>query len=178
MGKWVLVETDAEKAIRLEKEVARKIKIEIHLKKMEEDKRLEVPRLIESLLKESDEKKTEADKLKSLFGLFPDLRRYTGRWKKIVFYSKDVNSKVTGYDRRHNCGCCEDSTLEIWPYFESSLHDRVYSDPPCFRIGSKKYGGGYDAGAGWDEEMRKAGIPEMMIKELSLIFVESESESE
>jgi hypothetical protein len=104
---------------------------------------------------------------------FPNLRRREGRWKKIAYYTKDVNTRVTRFDSRHNCGCCDDSPLEIWPYLETP-YGKVYSDPPEFRVGERDscYGGDIPH-KGWDARMRDAGIPEEVIGPVSMIFRDS-----
>jgi hypothetical protein len=100
---------------------------------------------------------------------YPNLRKRVGRWEKVAYYSKDVNTVVDRFDLRHNCGCCNDSPLEIWPYLETPI-GRVYSDPPEFRVGEKSYFGGdkpYDA---WDATMKAAGIPDVIIGAVSVHF--------
>jgi len=55
---------------------------------------------IAKLRKESEERVVEATRLEKLAAAYPDLRRYEGRWKKIVFCSKSVNALVANYDIR------------------------------------------------------------------------------
>jgi hypothetical protein len=137
--------------------------------------RLAVPRTIAALRAESLEKITQADKLAALLGEFPDLRRWEGRWKKVVYYSATVNGRVTDFERRHNCGCCHDSPLEVWPYVETE-HGRVYSDPPMFSVG-EQYDGGDRANPGWDDNMRAKGIPDPIIERVSHLFTEEDEDT-
>jgi hypothetical protein len=117
---------------------------------------------IETIRKESAEKLVEADRLERLFKEFPDLRKHTNRWDTVRYYSKAVNTQVNDYDLSHNCGCCNDSPLELWPYLETP-NGKVYSDPPCFVVGEKHWICGDEARPGWKTKLRDAGIPEPII---------------
>jgi hypothetical protein len=135
--------------------------------------RLAVPRTIETLRKEAAQKLSEASQLEAMLQAYPNLRKRVGRWEKIAYYTKDVNAHVTRFDLRHNCGCCNDSPLEVWPYLETP-YGKVYSDPPDFRVGEKEpcYGGDIPH-KGWDTTMRDAGIPEPIIGAVSIHFREA-----
>jgi hypothetical protein len=126
---------------------------------------------IVQLRKEAVEKIEEADKLERLFKEFPDLLKDTNRWKRVRYYSKAVNSRANRFDISHNCGCCNDSPLEIWPYLETP-DGNVYSDPPCFTVGEQHWISGDVPRPGWKEEMQKAGIPEDIIGAVSAHFKE------
>jgi len=105
---------------------------------------------------------TESANLTKLLELYPDLRKVSGRWNKKAYCSKEVNSKVTNFDMRHNCGCCADSPLEIWPYLETE-YGRVYSDPTDFRTG-ERVDYAYDRPyPNWQEKMKNAGIALIII---------------
>ena len=95
-----------------------------------------VPLAIAQLRKDSEANLAEAARLERLLAAYPDLKKHTGRWEKVAYFSKEANSKVTNYDCRHNCGCCNDSPLEIWPYVETS-DGKVYSDPASFMVGER-----------------------------------------
>jgi hypothetical protein len=146
-------------------------------KKQEEAVIFAVPRAIVALRKEAAEKIAEADKLAALLEMYPNLRQRTGRWKKVVYSSGDVNKVVDRFDIRHNCGCCNDSPLEVWPYLETP-HGNVYSDPPEFRVGQKEpfYGGDVPR-KGWEQEMRSAEIPDAIIGAVSMHFKRSATEA-
>ena len=120
------------------------------------------------LRKEAQQKLEEAHKLERVLDKFPDLCCYEGRWKKEVVYSEGVNAKVTKYDSRHNCGCCDDSPLEIWPYLECE-GTRIYSNPPCFMVGQRSYKGDISY-PDWEEKLKKANIPEDIINSVALHF--------
>lgn len=123
------------------------------------------------LNKEASEKASEAEKLLRLSASFPDLQKHVGRWNKVAYYSASVNSKVQRFDIRHNCGCCSDSPLEVWPYLETP-DGNVYSDPPCFQVGEKYYLGGDRPYPKWREKLEAAGIPEVIIGAISMHFRE------
>ena len=137
--------------------------------KQEEAIRLAVPNDIARLRKEAAERVAEADKLESMLKEYPDLRKSTGRWNKVAYYTSAVNSKVNRFDIRHNCGCCSDSPLEIWPYLESPIGN-IYSEPAKFIVGEKSYYGGDKPYDGWDTKMRDAGIPEAIIGSVRIHF--------
>lgn len=124
------------------------------------------------LLKEAEEalvqNQLEVQNLTRLTQMFPDLGTFTGRWGRKVKTSAAVNPQATKFTHRFNCGCCPDSPLEIWPYLDTP-YGEVYSSPPRFYVGEKS-----DYGArpskGWANEMRAAGIPETLIKEVQGLF--------
>lgn len=126
----------------------------------------------DALLAEADKQYELAKKLDRMSAQFPDLRKYVGRWEKVVYYSKTVNTKVARFDMRHNCGCCRDSPLEIWPYVETDL-GKVYSDPPSFIVGEKDtYASGDIPHSGWKTKLEVAGIPEIIIGAIGMHFKE------
>lgn len=125
---------------------------------------------IQKALAESEAKALEAKKLAELHVLYPDLKKHTERWGKVAYYSKSVNGSITDYDARHNCGCCHDSPLEIWPYVITT-QGKVYSDPPCFTVG-ERCDEGDNPYPGWDDSMRSAGVPQSIIDRVSCWFRE------
>src|SRR3990172_4201725 len=126
---------------------------------------------INNIISESEKLKQEAYRLQKLAETYPDIKKYVGRWNKIVYCNKTVNNKVNKFDRRYNCGCCGDSPLEIWPYIETEF-GKVYSDPPEFRVGNKSYSIDAEASPGWDGKMREAGISESVISQVQSYFYE------
>lgn len=111
--------------------------------------------------------------------IFPDLETYVGRWNKKVYCSKLANSRVTSYESRYNCGCCDDSPLEIWPYIETE-HGRVYSSPARFFVGKRNPSYGYEDDEDdepyvypypdWRQRLAKHGISEEVIHQLNQVF--------
>lgn len=124
---------------------------------------------------EAKAKEAEAARLASLAEAFPDVKKHVGRWNKVAYYSKSVNEKATRFDMRHNCGCCNDSPLEVWPYAETP-HGKVYSDPPCFQVGERHWMGGDRPYSGWREKLKSAGIPEDIIGAIGVHFKQSREE--
>ena len=113
--------------------------------------------------KESHEKQREAARLRRLLAAFPDIEVQYGRWEKVAYASKSANSRVNECDMRHNCGCCLDSPLEVWPFLETP-DGKVYSNPSKFIVGEKHHSWGDKAYPGWKKELREAGIPEALIQ--------------
>ena len=127
---------------------------------------------INKLEKEVVDKTAEILKLKALLESFPDLETYSGRWDKEVYCSPSVNTLVTSYDSRHNCGCCSDSPLEIWLYMDTPL-GKVYSKPAMFFVGERSYHGDVSF-LGWEDNFRKYNIPEHIIAKIALRFKKEE----
>jgi hypothetical protein len=124
---------------------------------------------IAKLREERDAKSQEADRLEALLAEFPDLQKKVGRWEKVAFYSKAANERANRFDIRHNCGCCNDSPLEVWPYLETP-HGNVYTDPPMFQVGERHWISGDTPYPGWKDKLREARIPEDIIGAVSMHF--------
>lgn len=124
---------------------------------------------LDKLKTEAGKKVAEAERLVRLSALFPDLQKHVGRWNKVAYYSSSVNSKVERFDLRHNCGCCSDSPLEVWPYLETP-DGRVYSNPPCFQVGEKYFLGGDRPYPKWKESLEKASISKVIVEAISAHF--------
>lgn len=122
----------------------------------------DMSQVLESLQKEADEKQQALNNLRKLQERFPDLQRDVDRWKKVRYFARSVNAQVERFEIGHNCGCCPDSPLEIRPYIETEL-GRVYSGPPCFKVGEKHWMGGDKPYPNWQQNFRDAGIPEALI---------------
>ena len=112
-----------------------------------------------------------ADWLRDHAATFPDLYEHTNRWQHKRWASKSANALATSCDIAHNCGCCTDSPLEVWPYCEVDGR-RVYSDPPHFTVGEDTFEGGDRAYAGWAHKLREAGIAEVVITQVKAHFAE------
>ncbi|GEM_PF-6632649 len=108
-------------------------------------------------------------KMKTAAAKYPDLDRNVFRWDKVCYATAAVNNRVTDYDQRHNCGCCADSPIEVFPYFEEDGL-KLYSSPACFHVGQANYGNGEIPAEGWDAKMREAGIPESIIAQIQKFF--------
>jgi ribosomal 50S subunit-associated protein YjgA (DUF615 family) len=163
-------ETPEQKAQREAEAAKWKAEQEKRQRDYEESVRLAVPRDIAQLRKDAAEKLALADQLEQLLVKYPNLRKHTGRWNKVAYYTKDVNALVDRFDMRHNCGCCNDSPLEVWPYLETPL-GKVYSEPSMFRVGEKEpFYHGDRPYKGWDKTMQDAGIPESIIGAVKMHF--------
>jgi hypothetical protein len=112
---------------------------------------------------EAAKAKAEADGALDLLDKFPDLELHVNRWKRERYSSAQANPLTTDCDISHNCGCCPDSPLEVWPYVQ--LGDvRVYSKPACFVVGERNaYGYGERPYDGWQDELEAEGIPDEVI---------------
>lgn len=125
---------------------------------------------INELQKEIENKQVELDNLKKLLELYPNLKKHINRWGYVKYYSKNVNSICDNYDLGHNCGCCEDSPLELWLYKETE-YGKVYSDPIGIMIGEKDpYYRCDKPYEGWEKELRGYNITESIINKVSKTF--------
>lgn len=110
--------------------------------------------------------------------LFSDLRISEGRWGKRVICSKSVIP--TDFETRFNCGCCEDSPLEVWLYtsvmFGGTEH-RVYTDPAKTFVGDRaNYGSSVRLYSYFAERLRALGASEEIIEKIRLLGVKEEEE--
>jgi len=117
----------------------------------------------------------DADKLEKLTQRYPDLRVHVGRWSKVAYCTKEANPHAIHHDLRHNCGCCRDSPLELWPYMMVG-EDRIYSEPPCIQIGERSEHGDRPY-PGWADKLKDAGLPEELIRTIKGYFREEKREA-
>ncbi len=130
----------------------------------------ELRREAEKLQAEASKKVEEALRVERLQRLYPDLTEKVGRWGKVVYRSPSVNSLVTDYETRFNCGCCNDSPLELWPYIETP-HGRVYSNPCGMFIGERHSGMRHAIPrAGWRQSLEKHGLPSELLDRVEKHF--------
>ena len=118
----------------------------------------------------------EIDKTLELIKKFPNLANHVNRWEKVRLYTSHVNKIVDKFDMSHNCGCCSDSALELWPYVEIDGM-KIYSSPPVFLIG-EKCGSGDTPDVDWRKDLEEHNIPICIINEVTKYFEEHPSTSE
>jgi hypothetical protein len=95
---------------------------------------------------------------------FPDIQVSRDRWDHEFYTAKSANVSVTSAWFNHNCGCCADSPLQMWPYLEVN-GTRIHSDPMKFMIGEKCPNCSRDiADPGWERDLQKSGIPDAVIE--------------
>jgi len=123
---------------------------------------------VKNPLAEAQEKLAKAQKklaeITRLCEHFPDLEVSVDRWSQERLVSSKVNPIADQVDIRHNCGCCEDSPVEVRPYivFEDK---QVFSSPDCFIVGEKNPSNYHDEPhEGWEERLRAKQIPEPAIQ--------------
>ncbi len=76
---------------------------------------------------------------------------------------------MTDVFTRYNCGCCEDSPLEAWPYLKTEFGD-VYSRPAFFMVGEQHHVSGARPNKGWQESLRSAKISQVVIDRIARRF--------
>lgn len=126
--------------------------------------------LLEQLQKDIDKAKSDQEakekeylRIQQLAALYPDLERFEGRWKRVVYMSTSVNILVTHVFFRYNCGCCDDSPLEAWPYLNTECGE-VYSKPAVFYVGEKHWVSGSKPNSGWASALKNNNIPDNIIE--------------
>jgi len=113
---------------------------------------------------------------------FPDLRTHTDRWGNKYYCTKKVNNLVNQVTLKHNCGCCDDSPLEAWPYITIN-EQNIYSDPPSFFVGERipyyeddnddedsGFYGTDKANDNWKEKLIETNISSYVIQEIQEFF--------
>ena len=129
----------------------------------------------DSIAAQIQREQNELNKLSKALAEFPDLKKHTNRWQHVRYASAKANEQVTDVDIAHNCGCCEDSPLEVWPYLMFNGL-KIYSEPECFTVGEKipfYSGSGERPYDGWQDKMREAKIPEAVIAKVQDYFNEN-----
>lgn len=124
---------------------------------------------------EANAKRLELERVEKLTALYPDLERYEGRWKRIVYSSALVNEQATDVFFRFNCGCCGDSPLEAWPYVKTE-HGDVYTSPAYFSVGEKHWISGAKPDAQWEATLRQAKLSEAVIERVRERFAYDRTE--
>lgn len=131
---------------------------------------------IEKRQKEAKKLVNEASVTESLQSKFPDLKIHKNRWGKERYHSEQINAVADSCDICHNCGCCNDSPLEVWPYKKIG-DQKVYSTPPVFFVGERNgyYNYDYDprsevADSDWYLRLREKGISEKVIERVASYF--------
>lgn len=110
-------------------------------------------------------KQADAARLEQLALRFDNLQRHIGRWNHVVYCSPVANTQVTDVFMRFNCGCCDDSPLEAWPYLKTE-HGEVYSNPPCFVVGERHWMSGARPTTHWKAALQQAQIPDAVIRKV------------
>ena len=128
-----------------------------------------------SLSEKSQQLRAEANRLDDLIADFPQLQQATDRWGKQRYYAPSVNAMATDFELKHDCGCCSDSPLFVWPFLITGGNQKVFSSPPSFLVGEGTFTGGDVSISGWESRLQDAQIPEPLIARLRVYFDEQES---
>ena len=106
---------------------------------------------------------------------FPDLKEHRDRWNNSRFCTPLINEQVDKAQIHHNCGCCPDSPLEVWP-FKKINGIKIFSEPPCFTVGEKDcYSDEMSERPyeNWQRQLRDSNIPENVISIVQKYFNDS-----
>ena len=109
------------------------------------------------------------------FASYENLKINTNRWKTKRLYTKQVNEIVNGVEIRHNCGCCSDSDIEVWPYYlGDGINDiNIYSDPIPFIVGE-----GDTPDENWQQQFIDAKIPQNIIDMVEQWFKDNKDDED
>jgi len=129
--------------------------------------------LKEQIVQEEEKLQTH----KKLLDIFPDLSEDHDRWGNVRLKSKSINEQADKVFMNHNCGCCDDSPLQAWPYKE--FHGvNIFSDPACFMVGISNYGACGDIeDYEWETKLRDKNISEVVIEKVKEYFKENPVEN-
>lgn len=117
---------------------------------------------------------TDKSRLVEILSKYPDIKEHTNRWKRHHWVSRSVNDRASLCRIHHECGCCSDSPLEVWPYLVDDGVE-IYSDPPCFRVGEKNaYGIGDRPYDYWQDKLRADGINAEIIAQIEQHFADNQ----
>lgn len=126
---------------------------------------------LEQLDKEVADRQAEANRVRQLAEMFPDLETHTDRWKRQRYISKSVNGRVADYELRRTCGCCPDAPRVLWPYVETEF-GRVYSNPPSFYLTHfGDFGFNEALDPQFEKSARDAGLPENLIGTMTRLYM-------
>ena len=123
-----------------------------------------------TLLQTIEDQITELNNKKKVVEKYFDISEYIDRWGTKRLSTTAINKEVNCVIIKHNCGCCDDSPLEAWPY-KLINGIEVYSKPAHFYIGEKNaYGCGDEPEDDWQKDLRIAEIPEFIINKIQEYF--------
>ncbi len=116
--------------------------------------------------------KISARKLEGVLKLFPDIEEHHDRWNTMRLCTPSINKLTDDVNINHNCGCCIDSPLQVWPY-KNVQGTEIHSKPTCFTIGEQNaYGHGERSDPNWQEQLNKANIPQEVIDKVQVYLDE------
>lgn len=125
---------------------------------------------IDKIRKEAESELEKANLLQKVLDKYPDLKKHTNRWNKVRYSSASVNGDVTDVEIYHNCGCCNDSPLEVSPFLEIEGM-RIYGDPASVMVGEKyEWGIGDKPWSEWEEKLDEHGFAEVVKKKVQEHF--------
>lgn len=112
----------------------------------------------------------KATQLEHLLVRFPDLERSVNRWNHEKFCSSLVNPIAEQCYIHHNCGCCEDSPVEVEPFIE--INDIIiHSKPYSVMVGQKKsYSYGDEPWGDWESLLTNHGFSDKILDEVRKHF--------
>jgi hypothetical protein len=139
------------------------------------EKTMTIEEKIESIKNEIEKLQSEWILMEGAQATYPDLKVHTNRWNKVRYTSAKAIALADKCDIAHNCGCCNDSPIELWPYMEykpGGIHVafQIYAEGIPFRIGEKCWCYGEKEYEGWQDKLRAKGLREEIIQQATKFF--------
>jgi hypothetical protein len=131
------------------------------------DKRIKLCDTLDIANDQLDLSKTEEGRI--LLVKYPDIHYHTNRWKVKRLVSNKVNSICDNTDISHNCGCCNDSPIEVWPYIKEG-DIKIFAKGIPISPGQKGYYGGECPDDNWEDKFRNNNMSEIIIKQVQQFF--------
>jgi hypothetical protein len=100
---------------------------------------------------------------------FPDLKMHINRWHTQRYTSAKAIPLADKCEIAHNCGCCNDSPIELWPYTEFNGL-KIFAEGIPFHIGEKCWCYGEKPDWGFAEKLRAKGLREEIITQATEWF--------
>ena len=115
----------------------------------------------------------ELEIMKKIQEKFPDVEVQTARWGRKRYVSPSVNTLADMVEIAHNCGCCDDSPIELSAYLEID-GITIFAKPAFIYIGQKnKYGYGESPDINWKEILQKHKLSHLVIQKVQDYFDEN-----
>lgn len=139
-----------------------------------------IEKKLQDLTEQRNKLHAEIAGLTELSARFPDLKVTYDRWDKYRYESAQAIPLCDDIEIGHNCGCCEDSPLELRPFANIQAEYgtiRLYAPGP-YRIGEKNGWNGDFESPGWEDNLRACGFRECIIEKTRAYFEAHKPEPE
>ena len=109
------------------------------------------------------ERENQLKAIKAALARFPDLVETRDRWGHTFFFAPSAAAFTTQCETGRTCGCCPDASLRARPFLELEGLQIYAASPEQFIVGEYTEWGASYTSTSYAEQMRKAGIPQLII---------------